>query len=146
MIIIYPAQNFNSFATVATLATVMNMQFPKDSAKYLGLPQAEQDSLAINAGTWIRTCPSIKYPHPLPQDFILAQVAIMVQYMGIEDFMAFDPNERAITKEKVGSLEVDYDPSYKHDKYDIHPLIYRYLAPYGCGGNKNFSQSNTSKA
>jgi len=147
MIIIYPAENFNSFVTVAEAETVMKMQFPKDAVKFATLPADEKEALCFNSGTWIRTCKGITYPHPLPQDFILAQVAIMVQYMGMEDFMQHDSSERAITKEKVGDLEVDYDPKYKGDKYDIHPLIYRYLSPYGCsGGNSGFSQSSTVKA
>ena len=146
MIILYPAQNWNSFGTVTTLATVMAMQFPIEAPKFTALPVEQQTALAINAGTWIRTCQGLKYPSPLPQDFMLAQVAIMVQYMGIENFMQHDPSKRAITKEKVGSLEVDYDPKYKEDQYDIHPLVYRYLSQYGCSQNKGFSQSGTVKA
>ena len=40
-------------------------------------------------------------------DFMSAQVAIMVQYMGNVAFMNFDPNARAITMEKVGGLRLD---------------------------------------
>ena len=146
MIIIYPAQNWNSFVTVAEAETIMAMQFPQEVPKYIALSNAEKEALCFNSGTWIRTCRGLKYPSPLPQDFMLAQVAIMVQYMGIENFMQHDPSQRAITKEKVGSLEVDYDPKYKEDQYDIHPLVYRYLSQYGCSQNKGFSQSGTVKA
>ena len=145
MIIIYPAQNWNSFVTVAEAETIMTMQFPNEASKFVLLSNAEKEALCFNSGTWIRTCPAIKYPSPLPQDFMLAQVAIMVQYMGIDNFMQHDPSQRAITKEKVGSLEVDYDPKYKEDQYDIHPLVYRYLSQYGCSQNKGFSHSGTVK-
>ena len=146
MIIIYPATNWNSFVTPAEADTIMKMQFPKDAVTYESMSDVEREALCFNSGTWIRTCKSLKYPSPLPQDFMLAQVAIMVQYMGIDNFMQHDPSKRAITKEKVGNLEVDYDPKYKEDQYDIHPLVYRYLSQYGCsGGGSGFSQSVTSK-
>ena len=146
MIIIYPAENWNSFVTVVEAETVMAMQFPKDAVKFNALPPEEKEALTFNAGTWIRTCPSIKFPHPLPQDFILAQVAIMVQYMGIEDFMNYNYSEHSITSETVDTISVSYDPKYKGDKYDIHPLIYRYLSKYGCGKAGSFSQSYTGRS
>ena len=145
MIIVYPAQNWNSFVTVTEAQTVMAMQFPQDAIKFNALPPEQQESLTFNAGTWIRTCPKINYPHPLPQDFILAQVAIMVQYMGIEDFMQYDSSEKSITNETVGELSVSYDPAHKGDKYDIHPLIYRYLSPYGCRKAGGFGMASLGR-
>ena len=146
MIIVYPAINWNSFVTVTEAQTVMAMQFPQDAIKFNNLPPEQQESLTFNAGTWIRTCPRLQYPHPLPQDFILAQVAIMVQYMGIDDFMNYDYSEHSITNETVGEISVSYDPKYKGDKYDIHPLIYRYLSPYGCRKAGGFSQGYVGRS
>ena len=146
MLIIYPTNNWNSFGSLQDLTAVMGYQFPDSVPEFNKMTPEQQTALAMNAGTWIRTCKGIKFPSPMTQDFMSAQVAIMVQNMGNAEFMNFDPNQRAITKEKVGDLEVEYDPKYKHDAYDIHPLIYRYLSPYGCSGNKGFSQSPTVKA
>ena len=139
MLIIYPTNNWNTFATLPTLILAMEYQFPTHATAFKLLPIEQQNSIAMNAGTWIRTCQGLKYPSPLTQDFVLAQVAIMASTYA-QDPLTYDPNARAITKEKVGSLEVDYDPKYKGDSLDINPLIYRYLSPYGCSGGKGFRQ------
>jgi len=147
MLIIYPNNNWNSFLPLSDLVAGMEYQFPTRATEFLKLPIEQQNASAMNAGTWIRTCNGLKIPSPVVQDIIIAQIAIMATTMG-QDPLAYDPNEKAITKEKVGDLEVNYDPAYKGDTLDINPLIYRLLSPYGCsGGTSNgFSQSATVKA
>jgi len=144
-LIVYPTPNWNTFADLATLVGVMGQNFPDEALKFGTFTQEKQTALAINAGTWIKTCSNITYPSPLPSDFVLAQVAIMATSLD-KSPLDYDVNERAITKEKVGELEVDYDPKYKGSSMDVHPFVYRLLSPYGCSGNTGFSQSNTRKA
>ena len=146
MIIIYPTENWNSFLPLSDLIGGMKFQFPTKVKEFQSMSTDMQMASAANAGMWIRTCKGLKIPeHVIPQDMVLAQIAIMASTIGI-DPLEHNPSDRAITKEKVGSLEVEYDPKFKGNDPDINPLIYRLLSPYGCSGNKGFSQSNTSKA
>ena len=145
MLIIYPTPNWNTFAPLTTLITAMEYQFPTHATAFKLLPIDQQNSIAMNAGTWIRTCKGLQYPSPLPQDFVLAQVAIMASTY-LQDPLTFDPNSRAITNETVGELSVSYDPKYKGDSLDINPLIYRYLTPYGCSKAGGFKMAPLGRA
>ena len=145
MLINYPAPNWNTFLPLADIITSMEFQFPDKAVEFKLLTVEKQNSVIANAGMWIRTCKGLTIPNPVAQDIVLAQVAIVAsRYTTCP--LAHDPHDRAITKEKVGEVEVDYDPKYKGDNLDINPLIYRLLSPYGCTGNTGFSQSPTRKA
>jgi len=145
MLIIYPAQNWNTFLPLPDLIRAMEYQFPTEAVEFQKMTIELQNASAMNAGTWIRTCRGLKIPSPVPQDIVLAQVAIMASTLG-QNPLDHDPNSRAITKEKVGELEIEYDPKYKGDALDINPMIYRLLSPFGCSGNNGFSQSYLGKS
>lgn len=149
MLIIYPAPNWNSFGKLTDLIAGMEFQFPTYAEKFKKLDPKEQNAVAANAGLWMRTCEGLTIPtpnHTVPQDIVLAQIAIMASTYG-RDPLAYDYKESAITSEKVGSLAVTYDVSKLNSMFDINPLIYRLLAPYGCtSGAGGFSQSRIHKA
>ncbi len=144
MLIIYPTDNWNTFALVAELTATMQMLFPKEATAFVALPVNEQEAIAINAGRWIATCRNLVYPDPLPQDFEEAQVIIMATSIG-KSISDYDASSRAVIKEKAGSLEVDYDSRYKTDGTDVNPLVYRLLSPYGCSQRGGFKQVNLGR-
>ena len=145
MLIIYPTQNWNSFLPLTDLISAMEYQFPSHATAFKLLSIEVQNSVAMNAGTWIRTCQGLRYPSPLPQEFVLAQVAIMASTYA-QDPLVYDPNERAVTNETVGEISRSYDPKYKGDPLDINPLIYRYLTPYGCAKAGGFKMIPLGRA
>ena len=145
MLIIYPTQNWNTFATLTDLIRAMEYQFPTHAEAFKLLSVEVQNSIAMNAGTWIRTCQGLRYPSPLTQDFVLAQTAIMASTYA-QDPLMYDHNERAITNETVGEISISYDPKYKGNTLDINPLIYRYLTPYGCSEAGGFKMIPLGRA
>ena len=143
MIIKYPATNWNSFLSTSDLEKAMAYQFPAKATDFAKLDQATKDAAVMNAGTWIRTCKGLKLPeHTVPQDVVLAQVAIVASTIG-QDPLAHDPFERAVIEETVGPITMKYDAKTRAnaDPLDINPLIYRLLAPFGCSKGNGFSQS-----
>ena len=145
MIIVYPATNFNSFATVVELTLVMDGLYPEYGVKFKAMTPEQQEASAINAGEWIRTCKGLKYPSPLPQDFVLSQVIIMATRVDT-DTLAFDGDARAVTSETVGEISVSYDSRYKSDGQEVNPLVYRYLSPYGCSKAGGFKMAPLGRA
>ena len=148
MLIIYPAPNWNSFAKLQDLVLGMQFQFPARAKEFGKLTPEEQTALGANAGLWMRTCQGLTIPKvqgAIPQDIILAQIAIMASSYD-KDPLDYDYKDSAITSEKVGSLAVTYDVTKLNSMFDINPMIYRLLAPYGCkNGQGGFSQSKIHK-
>jgi hypothetical protein len=147
MLILPPAKNYNSFLPLADLEQIMMSFFPQDAQEFGKLNQLDKEALAMWAGLFIRSCKGFEYDphHPLAQDVPLAQVAIMAGNIG-KNPLEYSPDAKAIKREKVGDLEVEYDTAYKSAGADINPLIYRLLSPFGCsGGSSGFSQSKVIK-
>jgi len=143
MLIEYPQDGYNTFANILVLNSKMLAMYPTEHDKYDKLTPEQQEALATNATMWIRTCPSIKLPNPIENDVIDAQVVIMASSIDMS-LSSYDPNAKAVTKEKVGDLEVDYDPRYKAGDDVMHPMAKRLLRPYGCSSGDGFSQSKVN--
>jgi len=152
MLISYPQQNWNSFASLQTLEAVLQYSFPKEAKEFDKLQPNEKEALASHAGLWIKTCRSLDLSSlehnghiTIPEELVLAQVALFAGNIGRSP-LEYDPTAKAVTMEKVGDIEIRYDASKRGGDFEINPLIYRLLEPFGCRKSGGFSQSHTGKA
>ncbi len=139
MLIVYPTVGYNSFVTEIEADTIIG-SFPSDNG-YLALSATEKEALLINAFTYIRTCSGFSMPDTAEDDLKQAQSWIAAGSVGADPF-ADTSNSRSITKEKVDTLEVQYDPAYKSDGTDMLPIVSSLLKPYGCGNSPANSFKN----
>lgn len=140
MLTLYPADNWNTFGTLQDIQTILQFYYPKTLDAFNALSVDEQNALIVHAGYFIKTCPNITYPDPMVSDFLLAQTSLVA--MEITNPTQHVTVDRSITKEKVGDLEVDYDPRYKTEEGMTPPSeFYRIMRPYGCSKGTGFSQS-----
>ena len=145
MLITYPLPDYTSFIASADIKAFALQYSPTFGIVFGGLTQAEQDNLATDATLQIRICPSLKLePKPAPMDVKLGQLYLM-EHLFNNPMSEIDPNTRAITSEKVGSLAVTYDTVLKVDAWAFPQIVYNLLAPYGCSNSKGFSQSRIVK-
>jgi len=131
-LIIYPTQNWNSFADLSSLIASATVMYPVEVQAFISLPPEYQEAFASHAGLYIKTCPKITYPDPISTDFIAAQSALMLSMSVSGSGLQRNGNERAITSETVDVLSVTYDVNFKIDGYVAPEYVYRLLSPYGC--------------
>jgi len=143
-LIIYPTANYQSFMSGIEADGWMATQ--RDDGGWASLTQHEKDVLLVQSASQIRLCKGIKLPTDNELDLREGQAHLLL-YITRTDITEFDPNEKDITKEKVGSLEVNYAYRDKNmTSTSFPPMASLFLEQYGCSGNSGFSQSSTVKA
>ena len=144
MIIVYPTQNWTSFMSELEADGWMATQ--RDDGGWASLTQHEKEVLLVQSASQIRLCKGIKLPDDNELDLREGQ-AYLLLHVTRNDITEFDYNEKDITKEKVGSLEVNYAYRDKNmTSTSFPPMASLFLQQYGCSSSGGFSQSNTSKA
>jgi len=144
MLVIYPTQDWKTFLSEIEADEFMAKQ--TDDGGWSNLATAQKEMLLIQTASQIRLCKGIKLPTTLEGDLKEGQAYLLLQASRI-DMTVFDHNEKDITKEKVGSLEVDYAYRDKNmTSTTFPPMASLFLKQYGCSGNSGFSQSSTVKA
>ena len=144
MLIIYPLTDWNTFLSEVDADKFMLTQ--KDDGGWASLDTAHKEALLVQSASQIRLCKGIKLPTDNELDLREGQAHLLL-YTTRTDITEFDPNEKDITKEKVGSLEVNYAYRDKNmNSTSFPPMASLFLEQYGCSGNKGFSQSKTAKA
>jgi hypothetical protein len=102
--------------------------------------------LLIQTAAQIRLCTGITLPTDNEIDLREGQAHLLLQAARV-DMTQHDHNAKYVTKEKVGTLEVDYEAGKSGDVTQFPPMAKLFLGQYGCsGGGGSFSQSTTSKA
>ena len=145
----YPLDNAETFGTVAEVTLMIEKYFIEKAIEWNTIGILQQTSIVEQTFMYIMTCKGLKIPTDyntqVEADFITSQAFLSASWIN-KDLFDVDMNSRAITKEKVGDLEVDYDPKYKTEGDAQHPYFYRMMAKYGCSdGGGGFSQSGTVK-
>jgi len=145
----YPTNGYNTFATVPDITLIIERLFIEKAVEWNALGILKQTSIAEQTFMYIMTCPKLKIPpdysDTVKEAFTTAQAFLCLNWMD-KDLFSIDLDARAVTKEKVGDLEVDYDVRFKASTDEQHPYFYRILSPYGCSASSGFSQSGTVKA
>jgi len=140
----YPDPDATSFATVDEATMIIEKYFIEKAIEWNNIGVLKQTSILEQTYMYIMTCPNLAIPtdyDAVSDTFKTAQSFLSLTWMD-KDLFNIDMNGRAITKEKVGDLEVDYDVRYKVTADEQHPYFYRLLSPYGCSsGSTSFSQS-----
>ena len=138
-LIIYPDTGWDSFVSVADADTIIG-GFTSDGG-YSALDAAGKEAILKQTALQIRLCPNIVLPDAVESDLELAQCYLTTHAL-TTDMLSFDSADRAVTKEKVGEIEVAYDSSYKAtDNSGFPTLVYQLLSRYGCRNTASgFSQ------
>ncbi len=137
MVIIYPEIDYNSFIDETEAASFMGKQI--NSGYWFDYSSEQQEMLLVQTASQIRLCPNIVLPETNEEDLKLGQAYLLLQASRV-DMTDFDADSRSITKEKVDTLEVEYDVGYKGDKDSFPPMSTLYLNQYGCSSSSGFSQ------
>jgi len=144
MLKLYPLPGWQTFLGETEADSFMAKQ--RDDGGWSNLDVQQKEVLLIQTASQIRLCKGIKLPTTLEADLEEGQAYLLLQATRT-DMTAFDYNEKDITKEKVGSLEVNYAYRDKNmTSTSFPPMASLFLEQYGCSGNSGFSQSNTVKA
>ena len=144
MLIIYPKDGWSTFLSQLEADDFMTKQ--KDDGGWSALTTDQKDMLLTQTTAQIRLCSGIKLPTANEQDLKAGQGYLLLQATR-SDMTMFDPNEKDITKEKVGEIEINYAYRDKNSTVvTFPPMAVLFLEQYGCGKSTGFSQSNTVKA
>jgi len=135
-LIVYPATGYNSFVTLAEADLIIE-GFTIDHG-YMALDDPAKEAFLKQSAFYIIYCDGITLPATAEDDLKLAQ-CYNATYSITNNPLDQDPNQRAITLEKVGSLRVEYNPYLKKNPSAISPVSATYLKQYGC------SMANTSR-
>ena len=143
MLIQYPEENWNTFLSQAEADAFMsNMVERGDWDNYT----VEQKEFSLTStASQIRLCKGITLPEDNETDLKEGHGYLLLQAVRV-DQTQYDPNDRAVKKEGVGSLQVEYDTNKKSAGLEFPPMSKLYLQQYGCSGSTSFSQSPTTKA
>jgi hypothetical protein len=140
----YPQTDWNTFLSEAEALSWMEHQ--RDDGGYSNLTVDQQELLLIQTASQIRLCKNIVLPDDNEADLKEGQAYLLLQATRV-DMTQYDHNGKFVTKEKVGSLEVDYSGYGRNTEVsDFPPMAKLFLTQYGCTGSVGFSQSNTVKA
>ena len=138
-LIIYPATNWNTF--VSEIEADGFFGFMTDDGGWSTLTQSQKDAHIISTASMIRLCPNITLPKTNEVDLVEGQLHLL-SYTVKSGTETYDPNSKYITKEKVGSLEVDYSEGRAtQGSMLLPPMAELYLKQYGCSSGGSFSQS-----
>ena len=130
-LIIYPLPDANSFVTIAEADSIISSITANDNGWSL-LDDPAKEAQLTQSFFLITSCNSFKPPDTAEQGLKQAQ-SLYSMYNVDKDLYAFDANEKAITEEKVGSLQVKYDAALKADGSIVYPpFVAALLRPYGC--------------
>ncbi len=143
-LIIYPTQDWQSFLDEAEADAWMLHQ--RDNGGWDTLPIEQKELLLIQTASQIRLCNNIVLPDDNEADLKEGQAYLLLQATRT-DMTLFDPNEKDITKEKVGELEVNY--AYRDKDMtatSFPPMSTLFLSQYGCKSGGGYSQSRVAKA
>jgi len=144
MLIIYPITGWSSFLTEPEADKFMKVQ--KDDGGWDKLTTEQKSMLLTQTTAQIRLCTGIKLPTTAEADLKAGQGYLLLQATR-SDMTVFDPNEKDVTKEKVGEIEINYAYRDKNSTVTTFPpMAVLFLEQYGCSGNSGFSQSPTVKA
>lgn len=145
-LIAYPATDWNTFGDLATIdANINAMVVSANVTAYLALTLAEKEAILIQTARQIRLCGKITLPETLEDDLVLAQSYLAVYAVGL-DMLEYDPNNKAVTYEKVGDIATAYANGQKGSNTDFDPMTSSLLKQYGCRGRSSgFSQSTVTR-
>ncbi len=140
-LIIYPALNYDSFATMYELDVIM--------AKIVGnkafatLSQDDKELFYRQAAVMIEQCPNITLPVASEDDLVYAQAVIAGTYSTVDINTV---GGRETSEEKVGSLLVKYFQGGAVDISTFPQMAKGYLKQYGCTQSSGtFSQSSVTR-
>jgi len=141
-LILYPTDNWNSFASVQVADIIIGGFVASDGqAAYLAGDDAYKEAILTQTALQIKLCPNISLPATLENDLELAQCYLVTHALTV-DMMSYDANDRAVTKEQVGTLSVEYDANLKGDVSEFDSMTSALLKQYGCSNKSSgFGQS-----
>ena len=135
-LILYPTDNWNSFASVQAADIIIGGFVASDGqAAYLAGDEAYKEAILTQTALQIKLCPNISLPDTLESDLELAQSYLVVHALTV-DMMSYDANDRAVTKEQVGTLSVEYDANLKGDVSEFDTMTSALLKQYNCQSSK----------
>ena len=144
-LIIYPADNWDSFATEPQITALIESHVHSEEWDLLTVSQRE---IYLRQSTkLIASCPNITLPETPELDLQIAEAFMSVHIMN-NSVTDYDLNDRAITSEKVDSIKVTYDPNLKSSSnLSITPMAALYLNQYGCTVKRGgFSQAYVGRS
>jgi len=137
MLILYPLDDANSFVDVTEADTIIGGFVPSDGkTAYLALLEADKEAYLRQAFTQISSCSGITLPDTSESALGTAQCYLVVYSQTVET-VNVDPNERAVTGERVDTLGVTYDSDKRVSSDTFPPMVYSLLRPYGCVDGNN---------
>lgn len=144
-LIVYPLEDWNTFIDIATADTLIGgMVQNANTEAYLAMADPEKEAILTQTALQIKLCNGITLPDENETDLQLGQAYLVVYAIGT-DMMAYDPNEKAVTYEKVGSLATAYQTGMKGSNQDFDPMTKSLLSQYGCSSGGGFTQSTVLK-
>ena len=145
-LIVYPTDDWDTFIDVTESDSIITGMVQNDNTRaYLTLQVDQKEAVLRQTATQIRLCSNITLPEDNEGDLQLAQCYLTVHAMGV-DMTAYDPNEKAVTYEKVGSLATAYQAGMKGSSTDFDSMTSSLLRQYGCSGQSSgFSQSKVAR-
>ena len=145
-LIVYPAQNWDTFIDIATADILIGgMAQNANTVEYLAMDDTAKEAILMQTALQIRLCKNITLPDDIESDLELAHAYLTAYAIGT-DMVSYDPNGKAITYEKVGSLATAYQAGMKGSNQDFDPMTKSLLSQYGCsGGGSGFTQSTVSR-
>ena len=131
-LIIYPDAGYNSFISVLEADEIIN-GFTNDRGWATFTTEDKEKNLK-QAFTYMALCPKFKPPDDNNDSLRMAQALLTIYYIGTDPF-EYDPNSAAVTREKLGSMEIEYQAGMKHRGGMVFPpYVVTLLKPYGCKG------------
>ena len=141
-LIIFPLDNYDSFVSVVDADAIIGGFVVSDGqTAYLAGDEAYKEAILKQTCLQIRLCPNISLPADIESNLELAQCYLVVHALTV-DMMSYDANDRAVTKEQVGTLSVEYDANLKGDVSEFDSMTSALLKQYGCNNKSSgFGQS-----
>ena len=146
-LILYPLENWDSFASVAAADIIIGGFVTSDGqTAYLALDESGKEAILRQTALQIKLCPNIVLPATLENDLEVAQCYLTIHALTV-DMLSFDSNDKAITGERVDTLGVTYAVSKKGSNSDFDTMTSMLLKQYGCSGQSSgFSQVSLGRS
>lgn len=143
-LIVYPLDDWDSFGTLAELDAYVALL--TTSTTWGDLDDATKEVYYRQSATLIASCQNITLPDDTTEDLKKAQAinAVNITSNSIEEY---DPNDRAVTYEKVDTIARAYDANKRSGGLTIDPYAQTFLKQYGCKkSNTGFSQTYAGRS
>ena len=144
-LIIYPDENYDSFISVATCATLSSRYVIGNEFNKLATDE-EKEAILRQSTLMISMCKGITLPATVSKGLEKATMYLANHALEV-NMLFYDANDKAIQSETAGAVSMSYFKGEKDGNETFPPMVLSLLNVYGCRGvSRGFSQSYVSRS